>query len=126
MLPRLAFVRKEGLVADLRKAFGQRLKAARKASGLTQEELGRAIRIDYKHLGAIERGAKAPSFELVEKIAQALKVEPYTLFLPSDSRRVDVDGHLKAVASDMTKGQRLKLQNFLQTTLRVIKAIDAR
>lgn len=110
--------------SDLKSIFGRRLKAARKARGMTQEELGHAINVDYKHLGAIERGAKAPSFELVDRIADALKVEPYKLFLPDDVEREDVDADLKAVLQEMRGMQRTAIRGFFMNTLRIIKKLD--
>ncbi|QOV90963.1 helix-turn-helix domain-containing protein [Humisphaera borealis] len=71
----------------LAKVFGGRLRALRKASGMTQEELGRAAAIDYKHISGLERGANVPSFEAIERLAKALKVDYYELFLPA---RIDV------------------------------------
>ena len=37
--------------------------------------------MNYKYLGAIERGEKNPSIENLEKIAVALKVKLHELFL---------------------------------------------
>lgn len=62
--------------------FGRRLRLLRKAKRMTQENLGRAANIDYKHVGAVERGVKVPSFDAIERIAKALGVEYYELFLP--------------------------------------------
>ena len=37
--------------------------------------------MEYKHLGAIERGEKNVTINNIEKIAHGLAVEPYQLFL---------------------------------------------
>ena len=37
--------------------------------------------MEYKHLGAIERGEKNVTINNIEKIATGLEVEPYQLFL---------------------------------------------
>lgn len=37
--------------------------------------------MEYKHLGAIERGEKNVTINIIEKIAQGLAVESYQLFL---------------------------------------------
>lgn len=45
------------------KVIGQRIKAAREAANITQEELGRAAGCTAKHIGAIERGIKTPRMD---------------------------------------------------------------
>ena len=67
---------------QLNAVFGKRLRSFRKARGLTQEQLGRAAKIDYKHIGSIERGIHPPSFAAVERIAKILKVDYHELFMP--------------------------------------------
>ncbi len=57
--------------------FGRRLRLLRKANNLTQEQLGKKANIDYKHIGAIERGVKTPSFEAIERIAKAILYQMY-------------------------------------------------
>lgn len=55
-------------------AIGQRIKAAREAAHLTQEELAKAVGCTTKHIGAIERGVKTPSLEAFIIIANTLGV----------------------------------------------------
>ncbi|HIE35688.1 MAG TPA: XRE family transcriptional regulator [Candidatus Omnitrophica bacterium] len=65
----------------LRKNFGKKVRQLRKLLKLTQEELAHKANMDYKYLGAIERGEKNLTIENIGKIAQGLGVEPYELFL---------------------------------------------
>ena len=74
-------------MAALRKGLGIRLKQLRAAAGLTQEKLASRAKIDPKYLGAIERGEKSVSLEMLEKLILTLKVEPYEPFLFSLSER---------------------------------------
>jgi len=55
--------------------FGHRLKAARKAAGLTQEALGALSNVSQKTISKIERGAQERSTEVV-KLAAACEVRP--------------------------------------------------
>ena len=43
--------------------IGQRIKYAREAANITQEELARAVGCTAKHIGAIEKGIKTPKME---------------------------------------------------------------
>jgi transcriptional regulator with XRE-family HTH domain len=61
--------------------LGRRIKALRLRQDLTQEALGERAGLNYKYLGAIERGERNPSLKQLLKIAQALKVEPHELLV---------------------------------------------
>ena len=49
-------------------------------SRLTQQELGGHADVNYKFVGEIERGLQNPSFNILNKIAEALGVELLELF----------------------------------------------
>src|SRR5690349_6353262 len=57
------------------KGLGQRLQAARRAAGLTQQTLCQKANISYSTLAKIERGAiKAPSIFTIQNLVLALGV----------------------------------------------------
>lgn len=60
--------------------FGRNVKALRKATGLSQDELADKVPIHRTYMSGIERGVRAPTIIVVEKIAVALGVEPGALF----------------------------------------------
>ena len=109
---------------NLKATVGARLKMLRKARRLTQEELGRAVSVDYKHIGAIERGLRAPSFDVLERLANAMGVEHYELLLPLQNKRLDLGADLSAVMATMTKAQRTTIQGLLTEILRAAKKFD--
>ncbi len=59
---------------DLR-AIGQRIKLAREARGLTQEQLAEKVALSASHISVIERGIKPPKLETLVKILNILKVD---------------------------------------------------
>jgi transcriptional regulator with XRE-family HTH domain len=61
--------------------LGRRIKALRLRRELTQEALGEQAGLNYKYLGAIERGERNPSVKQLLKLAQALGVEPHELLI---------------------------------------------
>jgi transcriptional regulator with XRE-family HTH domain len=61
--------------------LGRRIKALRLRQELTQEALGERAGLNYKYLGAIERGERNLSLKQLLKIAQASAVEPQELLL---------------------------------------------
>ena len=67
--------------ATLRRGFGERIRQLRKSLGLTQEELAEKADMDYKYLGAVERGERNITIDNIEKIAKGFQVEACQLFL---------------------------------------------
>lgn len=61
---------------------GARIKAARKASGMTQAELANRLGIPYQSIGQWENDLRNPKFETLQKIANALGIT--VLYLMGD------------------------------------------
>ncbi len=57
---------------DIGLLFGERLRAIRKARGLSQEGLAALVGKDHTFIGALERGEQSPRLETLAQIAQAL------------------------------------------------------
>lgn len=57
------------------KAVGQRIKQAREAKGLTQEQLAEKVNLSASHMSAIERGVKQPKLETFVEITNVLKID---------------------------------------------------
>jgi len=68
-------------MTNLRKELGKRIKQLRKVKKWTQEVLAEKADMDYKYLGAIERGEKNLTLTNIEKISKGLGIETYQLFL---------------------------------------------
>jgi transcriptional regulator with XRE-family HTH domain len=66
---------------ELQSLLGRRIKALRQRRNLTQEALGEQAGLNYKYLGAIERGERNPSVKQLERIAEALHIELHDLCL---------------------------------------------
>jgi transcriptional regulator with XRE-family HTH domain len=57
------------------KAVGQRIKQAREAKGLTQEQLAEKVGLSASHMSVIERGVKPPKLETFVEITNELGVD---------------------------------------------------
>ncbi len=64
---------------DTKKYLGKRIKEIREKIGLKQTQLAELTGIDPKHVSKIECGRCFPSFDLMDRIARALNVEPVIL-----------------------------------------------
>jgi transcriptional regulator with XRE-family HTH domain len=60
---------------------GQRIRDIRKQRGLSQEQLGEIAEVHYSYIGKIERAEKNVTVANLEKIASALGVSFFDLFL---------------------------------------------
>lgn len=60
--------------------LGSRIKAFRKAKGLSQEQLAELVGIEQKHVSRLEVGTSYPTIDRLEKIAVALDVPMGSFF----------------------------------------------
>jgi len=64
----------------LKQVFVRNLKEFRKKENITQMKLAEHCKTAPSYIGEIEIGRKFPSTEMIERIANVLRVEPYHLF----------------------------------------------
>lgn len=69
------------LKKNQREAIGKTVLRYRLKARLSQETLAEKADIHPNYVGRIERGECAPTVEILLKLAIALKVRPYKLFL---------------------------------------------
>jgi transcriptional regulator with XRE-family HTH domain len=65
----------------LKQIFIVNLKKFRKIEGISQMRLAEMCNTDVSYIGQIEIGRRFPSIEMIEKIAGALQLAPYRLFM---------------------------------------------
>ena len=66
-------------MTNTKQYLGARIQDIRKRKNLKQSELAEIIGIDAKHMSKLECGRSYPSFDLLDKIAQALNSTPSEL-----------------------------------------------
>jgi len=70
---------------ELRKIFGENVKAYRNRRNWSQADLAEHANISINFLGDIERGKKWPHPETLTKLADALEIRVFELFLEGDN-----------------------------------------
>lgn len=60
--------------------FGKKIREYRKKKNLTQAQLAELVCVDDKHISCIESGKNFPSPDLIERLSNALNIEPKDLF----------------------------------------------
>ena len=95
--------------------FSGNVRRFRKEKQMTQEQLAEAVGISLRHMSDIERCDVFPAPDKIERIAQALQVPSYCLFLPSDLSKAELilDTELKPILEE-------ELQKALESTLKRI------
>lgn len=97
--------------ATFRTAFGQALKTAREAAGLTQRELAERADLADKYLSRVEVGAATPSIFVATKLSTALGVPLDTLTTAAASQGPEIAALVSllrpASASDLDRTLRV-------------------
>ena len=65
----------------LKQVFIQNLKEFRKKEGFSQMKLAECCNTTTSYIGHIETGLKFPSMDMIEKIAEILRIEPHLFFI---------------------------------------------
>ena len=94
------------------KAVGQRIKAAREAKNLTQEELAGLVNLSPTHVSVIERGLKVTKLDTFIAIANALDVSADTLLIDVVTHSVSgVTNELSEMIEKLPKEKQQRIIN---------------
>ena len=100
-----------GAITDL-KAVGQRIKAAREAKNLTQEELAALVNLSTTHVSVIERGLKVTKLDTFVAIANALDVSADALLIDVVTHSVTgVTNELSDMIEKLPKDEQKRILN---------------
>jgi transcriptional regulator with XRE-family HTH domain len=64
---------------NARKVFADNLARERKSRGLSQRQLATLAGLDRTYVGSVERGERNVSIDNIERLAEALQIEPADL-----------------------------------------------
>ncbi len=68
-------------MSSIKKLFGKRIQELRKSRKITQEKLAEMVGIGTPNISYFETGKFSPSIETLEKLAKALNVDIYELYM---------------------------------------------
>lgn len=109
-------------MTDLRNTVGDRMRAIRKAQGLTQQQLAELSNLDDAYIGAVERGERNFSIDTLEKIVTALQIQPGELFLNSQGLNETEAPQRKALDEYAVIVSRLSLKQ-ISTLQRIVDEV---
>lgn len=76
-------------MSQIKELLGKRIKELRLSKKLTQEQLSELTNIGASSISKIESGIYHPTDDNLEKIAKALNVEPYKLYMCYQFKNID-------------------------------------
>lgn len=102
--------------------LGSRIRTYRLKKGISQEELAFKSSLSTTYLGQIERAEKSPTVETLDKVANALDISIYDLFLFDEKIEDDNNNatlnKITAQLSSMSQDEQTEL-------LKIIKNVKA-
>ena len=89
-------------MARLREIFANNLKEKRQKCGFSQAKLAELVNVSTHHIAMIEITRNFPTTDLIERIANALNIQIYELFIEEENSPYKEFGQLrKEIRDDM-------------------------
>lgn len=88
---------------DLTSVFIQNLKILRKGKGFSQNALAEKADISGSMIARIETKSVHPSFDTIEKLANALDVEPFELFMDNYGKSLLQNKSMKGIVDEISE-----------------------
>jgi transcriptional regulator with XRE-family HTH domain len=85
--------------------FGERVRERRHNLKMTQQELAKALELTAQHISAIEQNKRAPSLNLIAKLAEQLGVSTDYLLSGKEGIVTDI---ISAIKADKTLNLKVK------------------
>ena len=93
-------------MAELKKLLGKRIREIRTSKKLTQEDLSELTDIGTSSISKIESGHFHPTDENLERIAKALNVEPYKLYMYNHHKNTEqLLGEINTMLQNATQSE---------------------
>jgi transcriptional regulator with XRE-family HTH domain len=107
----------------LQETFILNLKKFRKKKGISQMALAELSGTSGNYIGQIEMGRRIPSFEKIEKIASALRIASYQLFIEETGEdNIEAELHTKDFLLELPRTVREEITSHLMSAIH--KGID--
>jgi transcriptional regulator with XRE-family HTH domain len=88
-------------MASVRETFAQNLKINRRKCGLSQEKLAEKADVSTHYIAILEIARSFPTSEVLERIAEALDIEIYELFLVPHAPNAEFTQFRREIRDDM-------------------------
>ena len=86
---------------DIKETFARNLREARRKSGLTQAQLAEKAEVSTHYIALIELARNIPKVDTIERLARALNVELYELFITPLSPAMEMKKYHEAIIAEL-------------------------
>ena len=86
---------------NIKETFARNLRENRRKCGLTQEQLAEKAEVSTHYIALIELARNIPKVETIERLANALNVEIYELFIVPLSSTIEMKKYHEAIISEL-------------------------
>ena len=98
---------------NLREIFAHNLKEKRRNCGFSQTKLAEMVNVSVHHIATIETARNYPTLDLVERMANALNIEIYELFINPLSPPEEMERLYQTVAKNIEQLVSQAIENAL-------------
>jgi transcriptional regulator with XRE-family HTH domain len=98
---------------NLREIFAHNLKEKRRNCGFSQAKLAEMVSVSVHHIATIETARNYPTLDLVERMANALNIEIYELFINPLSPPEEMERLYQTVAKNIEQLVSQAIENAL-------------
>jgi transcriptional regulator with XRE-family HTH domain len=88
-------------MTPVREVFAKNLKENRRKRGLSQAQLAEKAEVSTHYIAILEIARSFPASEVLERIAEALSVEVYELFLVQESPKKELEKLRKTIIDEV-------------------------
>jgi len=112
-------------MTNLRDIFAHNLKKKRRNCGFSQAKLAEMVNVSTHHIATIETARNYPTLDLVERMANALDIEIYELFINPLSAHEEMERLYHVVAKNIDQLLCEKMEQHYQTAAKNIEQVVA-
>jgi transcriptional regulator with XRE-family HTH domain len=102
---------------ELMKIFVYNMKKYRKKRQISQMKLAEMLNTSTSYIGEIEITNRVPSMAMVERIAKALKIEPFRLFVDDKARKGTITRKNSQYLDNLTSVERQDMSENLNSLI---------
>ena len=112
-------------MTNLREIFAYNLKKKRQNCGFSQAKLAEMVSVSTHHIATIETARNYPTLDLVERMANALDIEIYELFINPLSTHEEMERLYYVVAKNIDQLLSEKMEQHYEATAKNLEQVVA-
>ena len=110
-------------MTNLRDILAHNLKKKRQNCGFSQAKLAEMVNVSTHHIATIETARNYPTLDLVERMANALDIEIYELFINPLSTHEEMERLYHVVAKNIDQLLCGKIEQYYQTSAKNLEQV---